>query len=66
MVIEEDAKPRAHELVKRKPWLRAIPSNELIRGMSISTFGLWRTQAVEYGRLTVVQIRKAEFRFRPL
>jgi hypothetical protein len=65
-VLQENAKARDHHFVKGKPWLRRIPLNELIDGMSICSFGLWRTQAVEDGRLAVVQIRKAEFRFRLL
>jgi hypothetical protein len=65
-VLEENAKARNHHSVKGKSWLRTIPLNKLIDGMSISSFRLWRTQAVEYGRFTVVQIRQAEFRFRPL
>ena len=47
--------------VERKSWLGAVPLNELINGVPISTFGLGLPKAVQDRRFAVIQTRKTEF-----
>jgi hypothetical protein len=62
-VLEENAKVRNHYFVKGKSWLRTIPLNKLIDGMSVSPFGLWRTQTVEYPALLWSRSGRPSFDF---
>src|ERR1017187_4120345 len=55
-----------HNLVERQAWLGAVPLNEFIDRVSISTLRLGRAKAIQDRRFAVVQIREAKLCFRPL
>jgi hypothetical protein len=73
-VLEENAKARDHYFVKGEPWLRTIPLNELIDGMSITALDsgerrlsstaalLWSRSgrpSFDFGRFDVTDLRLA-------
>ena len=69
--IAEDGLGHAYLRQPDRVWPSALPAAANARSQdrlprdvgvrNLSSFGLWRTPAVEYGELTVIQIRKAQF-----
>src|SRR5262245_28944176 len=51
--------------IERESWFRTIPVDEFVDGMPVTTLRFRRPQTSDYSSLGLIEIRQAQFCFRP-